>query len=106
MRRGSLGVWIGRGADFDAAGDGLRCVFSVSFLRFSNYFETAGASCPAPTGLWNRFQSVQRFLARKKVETEQRLAPRQGASLYSDFRLAAAKWWQGGGRVEPLENMG
>jgi hypothetical protein len=88
---GSLGVWVCRGADFDAEADGLRCVFSVSFLRFSNYFETAGASRPAPTGLWNRFQSVQRFLARKKVETEQRLATRQGASLYSDFKITGGE---------------
>jgi hypothetical protein len=65
-REGNLAVWIGRGADFGATGDGLRCVFDVSFLRFSNYFEAAGASRPAPTVLWNRFQCMQRFLARKK----------------------------------------
>jgi hypothetical protein len=76
---------------FRYGADGLRCVFRVSFLRFSNYFETAGASRPAPTGLWNRSQCMQRFLARKKVETEQRLATRQGASLYSDFKITGGE---------------
>jgi len=65
----SLAVWVGRGENFVAAAGGLsRIITSQSrdLLVVPGYLETAGAGCPAPTVLWNRFQCMQRFLARKK----------------------------------------
>ena len=99
-------------------GNGLIQVRTVKTSAIAGFLKTAEAGLPAPTAFWNRFQglplvresstTVKRATLPGQEEgvTEQRLATRQGASLYSDFRLAAAKWWQGGGRVEPLENMG
>jgi hypothetical protein len=49
---------------------------------------------------------VQRFLARKKVETERRLAARQGASHHSDFKVTGGWERAGSGGVAVVENNG
>jgi hypothetical protein len=99
-------------------GNGLIQVRTVKTSAIAGFLKTAEAGLPAPTAFWNRFQglpllresstTVKRATLPGQEEgvTEQRLATRQGASLYSDFKITGGRGQPGSGGAAVIEKIG